>query len=299
MSTATKNLLPALSDDEYAALEASILEHGYWKAYPVAVDEDGEILDGFNRTAICEKHGITYPTIVVKGLSALEKATFAIKSNTTRRQLSPAQRKLILKRLIEMYDADAKEQARQAQTEGGRKGGVAKASRNATTPAGRSREAAADAAETRFDAPVVAGKPHAEPKVDSLATFGSLLGVNRATVARDKAMLVREEKIEKEAVRQGRDDVVRLVNGPRPNLDDLERAVGLRAPLPEPAVRADAAEREGWVLALATALDHLAPSLSDEEADVLYANVSDPVSLVVQIGQLRGSVAGAKQRSKG
>jgi len=295
LSTATKNLLPALSDDEYAALEASLLEHGYWEAFPVAVDEDGEILDGFNRTTICQLHGIPFPTIVVKGLSALEKATFAIKSNTTRRQLSPAQRKLILKRLIEMYDADAKEQARQAQAEGGRKGGqVSKASLTETTPARRARSAAADASETRFDAPVVA-KP-SEP-VDSLATFGALLGVSRATAARDKASLEREEAIEKEAQRQKRGDVIRLLNGTRPNLDDLERAVGLRAPLPEPAVRADAAEREGWVLALATALGHLAPSLSDEEADVLYANVADPVSLVVQIGQLRGAAAGAKQRS--
>lgn len=304
-STATKNLLPALTDEEYAALEASILESGYWKAYPVALDEDGEVLDGFNRKAICDKHGIKYPTVVVRGLSPVEKATFAIKSNTTRRQLSTAQRRQVLKRLIEIHDADLKEQARQAQSAGGKKGAAAKgkaskASLTETTSDARARTAAAEASETRFDAPVVAGKPVAaekpSPKVDRLETFGNLLGVSRATAARDQAILEREEKIEVEAQRQGRDDVIRALNGSRPNLDQLEREVGLREPLPDLDAGADREERLGWVSAFATALNHLAPALSPEEADRLVREVDDPALAIVQIGQLRGALAEAKQR---
>jgi hypothetical protein len=293
LSTATKNLLPPLTDEEYAALEASILEHGYWSAYPVALDEDGEVLDGFNRKSICEKHGIKYPTITVKGLSAVEKATFAIKSNTTRRQLSTAQRRQVLKRLIEIHEADLKEQARQAQSEGGKKGAAKKASLTETTSDARARTAAAEASETRFDAPVVAPS---KPKVDKLETYGNLLGVSRATAARDQAALEREERIETEAERQKRDDVIRALNQPRPNLDALEREVGLRPPLPDPEAGATEAERRGWVDALATALNHLVPALSDDEADLLVSKVTDPSMIVIQLGQLRGAVAGAKQR---
>lgn len=296
MSTATKNLLPALTDEEYAALEASILENGYWSAFPVALDEDGEVLDGFNRRSICEKHGIKYPTITVKGLSPVEKATFAIKSNTTRRQLSSAQRRQVLKRLIEIHDADLKEQARKAQSEGGRKGAAGKAvkgSLNETTPDARARTAAAEASETRFDAPVVAPT---KPKVDRLETLGKALGVSRATAARDQAILDREEKIEVEARRQKRDDVIRALAQPRANLDALEREVGLRAPLPDPDAGANAAERRGWVDALATALNHLSPALTPDEADLLAGKVEDVSLAIVQIGQLRGALAEAKQR---
>lgn len=292
--TATKNLLPALTDEEFAALEESILSHGYWKAWPVVVDEDGEVIDGYNRKAICEKHGIAYSTVVLNGLTPIEKATRAIKSNTTRRQLSTAQRRQVLKRLIEMHDADLKEKARQAQSEGGKKGAATKASLKETTPDARARTAAAEASETRFDAPVVAPT---KPKVDKLETYGALLGVSRATAARDQAALDRIEKIEAEAERQHRDDVVRALNGVRPNLDQLEREVGLRAPLPDQDAGASEAERVGWVDALATALNHLAPALTPAEADRLAASLDSDLGLViVQIGQLRGALAEAKQR---
>ncbi|HSJ73819.1 MAG TPA: tyrosine-type recombinase/integrase [Miltoncostaeaceae bacterium] len=43
-------MLPALTDDEYAALKADIREHGI--LYPLIVDEDGRILDGVHRARI-------------------------------------------------------------------------------------------------------------------------------------------------------------------------------------------------------------------------------------------------------
>jgi hypothetical protein len=231
------NLLPPLADDEKASLEASMVEHGWWPEFPAIKDEDGNTLDGWHRLEIAERRGIT-PVIKVKaGLSPVEKMTFAIKANTHRRSLSPAQRRQILKRYIEVHDAELKAAAQQAQVEGGRKGQAVKASLSETTPAAAARAAAAEASETRFDEPVVAKPAPAKGEADALTTFGKVLGVSRATAARDQAILKREERIEAAATVLGRDDVIRQLDGPRPNYDELERAVSLRDPLPEPAER--------------------------------------------------------------
>lgn len=50
-----------LTPKEFAALERSILDRGVDVA--IVLDEDGNVLDGHHRLAICEKHSITdYPT---------------------------------------------------------------------------------------------------------------------------------------------------------------------------------------------------------------------------------------------
>ena len=293
MTAPKTNLLPALEPDEYEALKFSIKESGFWSANPVVVDENGDILDGHNRARACHELGVDYPTVVLSGLTDWEKVDYAVRSNVTRRQLSPAQRRELLKRLKQELDKELRRQAEIARLAGNSKGGrVSSETRLApATSEARARDAAADASQTRFDEPVVA--PSA-PKVDRLETLGRLVGASRATVHRDEQILDRIEKIEVEAERQSRDDVLRQVNSARPNLDELERAVGLRAPLPEPDTDED---RAGWVDLLGKALGHLAPALSPAEADRLVGLVGDPGLLIVQVGQLRGAIAEAKQRS--
>lgn len=293
------NLLPAPSDEEYAALKESIGKHGFWASNPVVVDENGDILDGHTRARACHELGVEYKTVTRKGLSDWEKVEYAVQANLARRQLTPAQRRPLLKRLKELYDAELRKAGEAAKKAGNAKGGKAKGGRVAVetrldeaTPEARSRTAAADASQTRFDEPVVA---QPAPKQDRLATLGKLVGTSRATVARDEQIIARMETIEKEAQRQKRDDVIRLLNGTRPNLDDLERAVGLRAPLPE--AEPDAAERAGWVANLAQALNNLAPGLTPAEADLLWSKLANQSSAIVQLGQLRGCVAEAKQRA--
>lgn len=290
--SALPNLLPPLEPAERELLKQSMAEHGWWPEFPAIKDEDDNVLDGWHRLAIAEELGIEPVVVVKRGLSDLDKLSFAIKSNTNRRSLSPAARRQILKRYLEVFEADVKAAAKQAQVEGGRKGAAIKAGLTETTPDARARAGAADASETRFDAPVVA-KPAERGEHDSLTKFGAALGVSRATAARDKALLDREEKIEAAALLAGRDDVVRQLNGPRPNYDELERAVGLREPLPEPA--ADTSDRAGWVVALAKALDGLAPAITLDEAIVLYQTVAEPDLLITHLGTLRGRVAEAKK----
>ncbi len=65
-ATGPYQLLPPLSAEDYAALEASIIEHGV--LVPVEYDEGGNILDGHHRVAICESLGLVdWPRFVRKG----------------------------------------------------------------------------------------------------------------------------------------------------------------------------------------------------------------------------------------
>lgn len=290
------NLLPPPSEEEYEALKASIAKHGFWKSSPVTVDEKGDILDGHTRARACGELGIEYPTIVVRGLNDWEKIERALVSNIARRNLTPAQRRPLIKRLTEEYDkflrAEGEKARKAGNAKGGRKSSTSQTRLAEATPEDTARAAAADAAQTRFDEPVVA---EPRPKVDRLDTIGKMVGVSRSTVANDEKILDRIEKIETEARRQKRDDVLRMLDKPRPNLDELERAVGLRAPLP-PVEEPDA-DRLGWVDNLAQALNNLAPALSDDEADRLWSKAANQALLIVQLGQVRGAAAEAKARA--
>lgn len=95
MSEAPYQLLPPLSPDDYAALEADIIARGV--LVPVEYDEQGNILDGHHRVRICESLGLVdWPRFVRKGLSEEEKRTHARALNLSRRHLSTAQKREIV-----------------------------------------------------------------------------------------------------------------------------------------------------------------------------------------------------------
>ena len=54
-------LLPPLSGEQLAALEADLLQNGCYS--PVIVNEELVIVDGHNRQSLCEKHGIPYRSL--------------------------------------------------------------------------------------------------------------------------------------------------------------------------------------------------------------------------------------------
>jgi hypothetical protein len=67
-----QSLIPPLTTEEYAQLEANILQDGCHD--PLIVwQEEQTLLDGHNRYAICEHHGRPYTTIEVH-LPTLEAA---------------------------------------------------------------------------------------------------------------------------------------------------------------------------------------------------------------------------------
>lgn len=71
-------LLPPLSAEQSAALEEDLLRNGCYS--PVIVNEDMVIVDGHNRQALCEKHGLPYTMAVFSFEDLLEAKQWALDS---------------------------------------------------------------------------------------------------------------------------------------------------------------------------------------------------------------------------
>ena len=78
-------LLPPLSGEQFAALEADILKNGCYS--PVIVNEDLVIVDGHNRQKLCEQHDIPYNIAVFSFESLLEAKQWALDTQKGRRNL--------------------------------------------------------------------------------------------------------------------------------------------------------------------------------------------------------------------
>jgi hypothetical protein len=93
-ATGPYQLMPQLSDEEWLALRHSVAEHGVM--VPIIVDEDGNILDGHHRNAVCQSLGIECPRTVVPNLDEATKRSYARITNMTRRHLNRAQKREII-----------------------------------------------------------------------------------------------------------------------------------------------------------------------------------------------------------
>ena len=78
-------LLPPLSGEQLAALEADLLENGCYA--PVIVNEDMGIVDGHNRQKLCQQHGIPYEMAVFSFVDLLEAKQWALDTQKGRRNL--------------------------------------------------------------------------------------------------------------------------------------------------------------------------------------------------------------------
>lgn len=78
-------LLPPLSGEQSAALEEDLLRNGCYS--PIIVNEDMVIIDGHNRQALCEKHGLPYTMAVFSFEDLLEAKQWALDTQKGRRNL--------------------------------------------------------------------------------------------------------------------------------------------------------------------------------------------------------------------
>ena len=78
-------LLPNLSDEQYTALKADILQNGCYS--PVIVDENMRIIDGHNRQRICEENDISYTIAVFAFDDDLEAKQWMLDTQKGRRNL--------------------------------------------------------------------------------------------------------------------------------------------------------------------------------------------------------------------
>jgi ParB-like chromosome segregation protein Spo0J len=92
-------VMPSLSDEEYAALKADIDERGV--LVPVVVDQDGNILDGHHRQRIATELGIEYPTEVRQVGDEEEAREVAFMLNLARRHLTREQKRALIQAEID------------------------------------------------------------------------------------------------------------------------------------------------------------------------------------------------------
>ena len=100
-------LLPPLTGEQLAALEADILANGCYS--PVIVNEDMVIVDGHNRQRLCEQHGLPYQMAVFSFEDMLEAKQWALDTQKGRRNLDKWELGKIALRLKPDIEARAKE----------------------------------------------------------------------------------------------------------------------------------------------------------------------------------------------
>ena len=95
-------VVPPLSDEEFAALKDDIAQRGV--LVPVECDEDGNVLDGHHRIRACRELGVTAWDRIVRTdlVTDAEKRGHARALNLARRHLSgEAKRRLVAEQLLD------------------------------------------------------------------------------------------------------------------------------------------------------------------------------------------------------
>lgn len=97
-SAADYQVMPPLSDEEYAALRADIRERGI--LVPVIKDQHGNIIDGHHRVQIADELGITCPA-EVRDVTDEQARDTAYALNLARRHLTGEQRRQLIAKEIQ------------------------------------------------------------------------------------------------------------------------------------------------------------------------------------------------------
>ena len=100
-------LLPPLSGEQLAALEADLLRNGCYS--PIIVNEDLAIVDGHNRQRLCQQHGLPYQMAVFAFEDLLEAKQWALDTQRGRRNLDKWELGKIALKLKPEIEAKAKE----------------------------------------------------------------------------------------------------------------------------------------------------------------------------------------------
>ena len=93
-------ILPPPTPEYLADLRATIIERGVDE--PIIVDEDGQIVDGWQRYTICQELGIFCPRQVRKFATEAEKFELALMRNCSRRQLNRTQKKALISTYLQV-----------------------------------------------------------------------------------------------------------------------------------------------------------------------------------------------------
>ena len=102
-------VLPDLSDEDYKALEESLLTEGF-KGAPIIIWQGKDIIiDGHNRYQICKKHNIPFEAKEIEFSNKDEVVIWMVKQQIGRRNLTSLQRIQLAEKYRPMYRKKAKE----------------------------------------------------------------------------------------------------------------------------------------------------------------------------------------------
>ena len=102
-------VLPDLSDEDYKALEESLLTEGF-KGAPIIIWQGKDIIiDGHNRYQICKKHNIPFEAKEIEFSNKDEVTLWMVKQQMGRRNLTPLQRIELAEKYRPIYRKKAKE----------------------------------------------------------------------------------------------------------------------------------------------------------------------------------------------
>ena len=100
-----QQVMPKLSEEEYAELENSLLQDGF-KGSPIIIWQD-IIIDGHNRYEICKKHNIPYEVKELEFNSKEEVIQWMIRAQLGRRNLTALQRIKLVETYRPVYEKQA------------------------------------------------------------------------------------------------------------------------------------------------------------------------------------------------
>ena len=140
-----RDLIPALSPEEYARLEANVLADGEIRDKSVIWKETGVLLDGHNRKRISEAHGLPWPHEFKSFPSRDAAKVWVLTNQLGRRNLPPFVRAELALKLEPLIASEAKKRMKAGKRDPGQTSAQGKTSEKVAELAGVSRDTIAKA----------------------------------------------------------------------------------------------------------------------------------------------------------
>ncbi len=200
------NLLPKMTEQEFAELKASIQTEG--QHYPIIVNENLEVLDGHHRFRACTELGLEPDFEVRKFDNKLLEKKFVIEANLRRRHLNNFQLVELAVPLLEIEKALAKRR----QSEGGKTG-----------------------RDLQLGLAPGDAKPAPELKAKATEVVARKAGVSTRTFERGKKIIEEASEDDKQRLRDGKVSIAKMyqeiVSANKPSTEPQKE------PNPEPSPR--------------------------------------------------------------
>ncbi len=199
------NLLPRMSEEEFAQLKSSIQNEG--QHYPIIVNENLEVLDGHHRFRACNDLGLEPDFEVRKFDDKLLEKKFVIEANLRRRHLNNFQLVELAVPLLEIEKALAKKR----QVKGGKNG----------------RALQLGLAQEDTDT-----APELELKAKATEVVAKKAGISTRTLERGKKIMEKASEDEKQKLREGKTSISKVYQeivsseNPQPKTEDAHGVLG-------------------------------------------------------------------------